>query len=131
AWRVMLANDGVIDWALRPIGLGSPGYGLPATIITLSYLWLPFMILPIFAGMERIPDSLLEASADQGAKALRTYRSVVLPLLFPAIVGGAIFTFSLTLGAYITVKIVGGTAPLASNVIYDNITTGNNLPFAA
>jgi putative spermidine/putrescine transport system permease protein len=131
AWRVMLSNDGVLDWALRPLGLGSPGYGLTATVITLSYLWLPFMILPVFAGMERIPDSLLEASADQGAKAWRTYRSVVLPLLFPAIVAGAIFTFSLSLGDYITVKIVGGTAQLASNVIYDNITTGNNLPFAA
>lgn len=131
AWRVLLAQGGLFDWVLGPFGLGSPGYGLEATVITLAYLWLPFMVLPVFAGMERIPDSLLEASADMGARAWRSYRSVVLPLLFPAVVAGSIFTFSLSLGDYISVKIVGGTTQLASNVIYDNVTTGNNLPFAA
>jgi putative spermidine/putrescine transport system permease protein len=131
AWRVMFANGGVLDWLLDPVGLHGPGFGLPATVITLSYLWLPFMVLPVFAGLERIPDSLLEASFDQGARLGRTLRSVVLPLLTPALVAGSIFTFSLTLGDYITVKIVGGTSQLASNVIYDNITTGGNLPFAA
>jgi putative spermidine/putrescine transport system permease protein len=131
AWRVMLANGGVIDWLLRPFGTHGPGFGLTATIVTLAYLWLPFMVLPLFAGLERIPDALLEASADQGARAARTFRSVVLPLLFPALVAGSIFTFSLSLGDYITVKIVGGTSQLASNVIYDNITTGGNLPFAS
>jgi putative spermidine/putrescine transport system permease protein len=89
------------------------------------------MILPIFAGLERIPDSLLEASADAGGRGWRTFRHVVLPLLFPAIVAGSIFTFSLSLGDYITVTVVGGTTQLAANVIYDNITTGGNLPFAA
>jgi putative spermidine/putrescine transport system permease protein len=131
AWRVMFSHNGVVDWVLKPFGLHSPGYGLTATIVTLAYLWLPFMILPVFAGMERIPDSLLEASADVGAKAGRTFRSVVLPLVFPALVAGSIFTFSLTLGDYISVQIVGGTTQFAANVIYDNITTGNNLPFAA
>jgi putative spermidine/putrescine transport system permease protein len=131
AWRVMFSRDGVVDWALHPFGLHGPGYGLSATIVTLAYLWLPFMILPVFAGMERIPDSLLEASADAGARAGRTFRSVVLPLVFPALVAGSIFTFSLTLGDYISVQIVGGTTQFAANVIYDNITTGNNLPFAA
>ena len=131
AWRVMLANGGMISWALHPLGMKGPGYSLGAVIITLSYLWLPFMLLPIFAGLERLPDSLLEASADQGARAWRTFRSVVLPLLFPAIVAGSIFTFSLSLGDYITVTVVGGTTQLAANVIYDNITTGGNLPFAA
>jgi putative spermidine/putrescine transport system permease protein len=131
AWRVMFANGGVIDWLLSPFGGHGPGFGLPATVITLSYLWLPFMVLPLFAGLERIPDALLEASADQGARAARTFRSVVLPLLFPALLAGSIFTFSLSLGDYITVKIVGGASQLASNVIYDNITTGGNLPFAA
>jgi ABC-type spermidine/putrescine transport system permease subunit I len=131
SWRVMFSNHGLVDWVLNPFGLSGPGYGLTATIITLAYLWLPFMILPIYAGLERIPDSLLEASADQGAHAGRTFRSVVLPLLFPAIVAGSIFTFSLSLGDYISVKIVGGTTQLASNVIYDNITTGGNLPFGA
>ena len=131
AWRVMLANGGVIDWLLAPVGLHGPGYGLLATVLTLSYLWLPFMVLPLFAGLERIPDTLLEASADQGARAGRTFRSIVLPLLYPALFAGALFTFSLSLGDYITVKIVGGATQLASNVIYDNITTGGNLPFAA
>jgi putative spermidine/putrescine transport system permease protein len=89
------------------------------------------MVLPVFAGLERIPDSLLEASADAGARAWQTFRRVVLPLLFPAIVAGSLFTFSLTLGDYITVNVVGGTSQLFANVIYDNITTGGNLPFAA
>jgi putative spermidine/putrescine transport system permease protein len=131
AWRVMFSRNGVVDWLLNPIGGHGPGYGLVAVVITLAYLWLPFMILPIFAGLERIPDGLLEASADAGARAGRTFRSVVLPLLFPAIVAGSIFTFSLSLGDYITVTVVGGTTQLAANVIYDNITTGGNLPFAA
>jgi putative spermidine/putrescine transport system permease protein len=131
AWRVMFARGGVLDWALAPVGLHGPGFGLSAVVVTQAYLWLPFMILPVFAGLERIPDALLEASADVGARAFRTFRSVVLPLLFPALVAGSIFTFSLTLGDYITVSVVGGTTQLAANVIYDNITTGGNLPFAA
>jgi putative spermidine/putrescine transport system permease protein len=131
AWRVMLAGDGVVNWLLDPFGVTGPGYGLTAVVLTLAYLWLPFMILPVYAGLERLPDSLLEASADAGAKAVRTFRSVVLPLLFPALVAGSIFTFSLSLGDYITVNVVGGTSQLAANVIYANITTGNNLPFAA
>jgi putative spermidine/putrescine transport system permease protein len=131
AWRVMLASDGVVNWLLDPFGLAGPGYGLTAVVLTLAYLWLPFMILPVYAGLERIPDSLLEASADAGATAVRTFRSVVLPLLFPALVAGSIFTFSLSLGDYIAVNVVGGTSQLAASVIYANITTGNNLPFAA
>ena len=131
AWRVLLAHDGLVNWLLQPFGTKGPGYGLVAVVLTLSYLWLPFMVLPVFAGLERIPDSLLEASADVGAKAGRTFRSVVFPLLFPAMVAGSIFTFSLSLGDYITVNVVGGTSQLAANVIYDNITTGGNLPFAA
>ena len=89
------------------------------------------MILPIYAGLERLPDSLLEASSDLGAPAGRTFRSVVLPLLLPAIVAGSIFTFSLCLGDYIAVKIVGGKTQLFGNVVYDNVGTANNLPFAA
>jgi putative spermidine/putrescine transport system permease protein len=131
AWRSMLAEGGVINWALAPIGGHGPGFGLAATGITLGYLWLPYMILPIYAGLERLPNSLLEASSDLGAPAGRTFRSVVLPLLFPSIVAGSIFTFSLTLGDYITVKIVGGRTQLFSNVIYDNIGVAGNLPFAA
>jgi putative spermidine/putrescine transport system permease protein len=131
SWRVMLGENGAINWALHPFGLSGPGYGLFATVLTLSYLWLPYMILPIYAGLERVPDSLLEASSDLGASAGRTFRSIVMPLLFPAIVAGSIFTFSLSLGDYITVKIVGGATQLFANVIYDNVGTANNLPFAA
>jgi putative spermidine/putrescine transport system permease protein len=130
AWRVLLANDGPIDRLLGGPGRG-PGYGLPATVLVLSYLWLPYMILPIYAGLERLPGSLLEASADLGARAGRTFRSVVLPILVPSVFAGSIFTFSLSLGDYITVQIVGGKTQLIGNVVYANIGAANNLPFAA
>jgi putative spermidine/putrescine transport system permease protein len=126
AWRGMLSEAGPLSW----LGI-SPGYGLVGLTLTLAYLWLPYMILPIFAGLERLPNSLLEASADLGAPASTTIRRVVLPVVFPAIVAGSIFTFSLTLGDYIAVKIVGGPNQMLGNVVYDNLLTGNNLPFAA
>jgi putative spermidine/putrescine transport system permease protein len=131
AWRGMLSENGLLDWVLAPFGLGSPGYGLPATVLTLAYLWLPYMILPIYAGLERLPNSLLEASADLGAPAWLTIRRVVLPMAFPALVAGSIFTFSLSLGDYIAVRIVGGASQLLGNVVYDNVGVANNLPFAA
>jgi putative spermidine/putrescine transport system permease protein len=130
AWRVMLGNGGPVDWMLGGAGHG-PGYGLTATIIVLSYLWLPYMILPIYTGLDRLPDSLLEASADLGGRTWQTLRSVVLPMLVPAIVAGSIFTFSLSLGDYITVQIVGGRSQLIGNLVYSNIGAANNLPFAA
>ncbi|ANN22249.1 spermidine/putrescine ABC transporter permease [Amycolatopsis orientalis] len=131
AWRTMLSGNGVLHWLLDPFGLDTPGYGVLATVITLSYLWLPYMILPIYAGLERLPDSLVDASGDLGARPFRTFRSVVLPVTFPAVVAGSIFTFSLSLGDYIAVKIVGGTSQMLGNVVYDNIGAANNLPFAA
>jgi putative spermidine/putrescine transport system permease protein len=131
AWRVMLSGDGLVNWALKPLGLSGPGYGLAATVVTLAYLWLPYMILPIYAGLERLPDSLLDASADLGARAFRTFRTVIWPVAFPAVVAGSIFTFSLSLGDYISVKIVGGKSQLIGNVVYDNIGAAGNLPFAA
>ena len=130
AWRVMLANGGLVDWFFGGEGHG-PGYGLPATVLVLAYLWLPYMILPIYAGLDRLPDSLLEASADLGARAGRTFWSVVLPTIRPAVIAGSIFTFSLSLGDYITVKIVGGKSQLIGNLVYDNIGAANNLPFSA
>ncbi len=131
AWRSLLSGNGVLSWLLNPLGLEGPGYGVTATIITLSYLWLPYMILPVYAGLDRLPDSLVDASGDLGARSFRTFRSVILPLTFPAIVAGSIFTFSLSLGDYIAVKIVGGTSQMLGNVVYDNIGAANNLPFAA
>jgi putative spermidine/putrescine transport system permease protein len=131
AWRGMLSDGGVIAWVASPFGLDTPGFGLVGLIITLAYLWLPYMILPVFAGLERLPGSLLEASADLGAGAGHTLRRVVLPMAFPAIVAGSIFTFSLSLGDYIAVQIVGGANQLLGNVVYDNVGAANNLPFAA
>ena len=131
AWRGMFSASGIIESIAAPFGLGTPGYGLTATTITLAYLWLPYMILPIYAGLERLPNSLFEASADLGAGSWTTLRRVVLPMTFPAIVAGSIFTFSLSMGDYIAVKIVGGTSQLLGNVVYDNQGAANNLPFAA
>lgn len=131
AWRGMLSENGLVAWIAAPFGIDTPGYGLVATIITLSYLWLPYMILPVFAGLERLPSSLIDASSDLGAHAGHTLRRVVLPMAFPAIVAGAIFTFSLSMGDYIAVRIVGGANQLLGNVVYDNVGAANNLPFAA
>jgi len=102
AWRNVLSEGGLLEWLGAPIGLSSPGYGETAVILTLSYIWLPYMILPIYAGFDRVPDSLLEASGDLGAKPLTTMRLVMLPLLVPSIIAGTIFTFSLSLGDYIS-----------------------------
>jgi putative spermidine/putrescine transport system permease protein len=131
AWRGMFSDGGLIDWLGKPVGLHSPGYGLVATTITLAYLWLPYMVLPIFAGLERVPDSLFEASGDLGAGGFTTVRRVVLPMAFPAVVAGSIFTFSLSLGDYIAVQIVGGASQLIGNVVYANVGSANNLPFAS
>ena len=129
AWRVILQSDGVLDSVLGPLGLSSPGFGLSAIVIVLTYLWLPYMILPVYAGFERMPASYVEASADLGARPVRTFRSVMLPVVFPALVAGSIFTFSLSLGDYITAQIVGGQTQLIGNVVYTNIVL--NRPFAA
>lgn len=131
AWRSMFSDGGVLAWLLKPLGVSTPGFGLTATTITLAYLWLPYMILPIYAGLDRLPTSLLEASSDLGAPAMRTFRSIILPIIYPAIIAGSIFTFSLSLGDYIVVKVVGGTSQLVANVIADNVGTAGNLPFAA
>ncbi len=131
AWRIMFSEGGVIDDVGRTLGIDTPGYGLAATVVTLAYLWLPFMILPIYAGLERLPDSLLEASMDLGARTGQTLRRVIVPAVFPAVVAGSIFTFSLSLGDYIAVKIVGGANQMLGNVVYDNVGAANNLPFAA
>ena len=130
AWRVILQENGFLEWILTPFGIDAPGLGqiLNAWLV-FSYLWLPYMVLPIYAGLERIPSSLLEASADLGGRNFTTFRRVVLPLVFPALVAGSIFTFSLTLGDYITPDLVAD-AKFIGNVIYDNSSLGN-LPLAA
>jgi putative spermidine/putrescine transport system permease protein len=130
SWRIILGKEGVLNWLLAPLGIEGPGYSITGTWLVFTYLWLPYMILPLYAGLERIPGSLLEASADLGAKSGRTFFKVVLPLVFPALVAGSIFTFSLTLGDYITPEVVSSTQ-FIGNVIYDNVGVANNLPLAA
>ncbi|MER6329522.1 ABC transporter permease [Streptomyces sp. NPDC001034] len=129
AWRLILSQGGLADWLLGPFGLSGPGFGLPATVLTLTYLWLPYMILPIHTALEQLPAQLLDASADLGARAGRTFRSVVLPMVLPSVAAGSVFTFSLSLGDYITVQIVGGKTQLIGNLVYSNIEL--NLPMAA
>ena len=128
AWRTLLSANGAINWALEPIGLSGPGYGTTAVWLVFSYLWLPYMILPIYAGLERIPNSLISASEDLGASPFTTFRRVILPLSFPAVVAGSIFTFSLTLGDYITPRLVSSDQ-FIGNVIFNSIV--NDQPFAA
>jgi putative spermidine/putrescine transport system permease protein len=130
AWRTILAEEGILNWALEPFGVSGPGYGNVATWLVFSYLWLPYMILPVYAGMERIPDSLLDAAGDLGARPGHTFRHVILPLALPALVAGSIFTFSLTLGDYITPQLVSNTQ-FIGNVVYANVGVANNLPLAA
>jgi len=130
AWRIILSEEGILNWALEPFGLKGPGFGNVATWLVFSYLWLPYMILPIYAGLERLPDSMLDASGDLGARPWLTFRRVVLPLALPAVVAGSIFTFSLTLGDYITPQLVSSTQ-FIGNVVYANVGTANNLPLAA
>jgi putative spermidine/putrescine transport system permease protein len=125
AWRLLVIQDGVFEQTFG----GSPGLGLVAVTLTLSYLWLPFMILPVYAGLDRLPDSHLEASEDLGARPWRTFRSVVWPALLPSVIAGSIFTFSLSLGDYISVNIVGGKSQMLGNLIYAQQTL--DLPVAA
>jgi putative spermidine/putrescine transport system permease protein len=133
AWRLILAKDGILNWFLGQIGLSvNIGYSNWAMWIVFSYIWLPFMILPVWAAVERVPDSYIEASADLGARGWRTFREVLWPLILPGIVAGSIFTFSLTLGDYITPTLVGGAgSTFIGNVVYQEVGISNNVPFAA
>jgi putative spermidine/putrescine transport system permease protein len=129
SWRIILAEEGIVNELLRPLGLSGPGFGDVAVWLVFTYLWLPYMILPVYAGMERVPDSVLEASADLGARSWTTFRRVLLPLVLPAVIAGSIFTFSLTLGDYIAPAQVSTTI-FIGNAIYANFGAGN-LPLAA
>jgi putative spermidine/putrescine transport system permease protein len=134
SWRLILAKNGALNWLLNGIGLPDAGlaYTNTAMWIVFSYVWLPFMILPIYAALERIPDNFLEASADLGGRGWRTFRSVILPLALPGVVAGSIFTFSLTLGDFITPLLVGGAgSSFIGNVVENFIGVNGNIPFAA
>jgi putative spermidine/putrescine transport system permease protein len=131
AWRSVLSNDGILQWLLKPLGLDTPGYSLIGAALTLGYIWLPYVILPIFTGLEKVPQNILEASSDLGAKTWSTLRLIVFPMLLPAIAAGSIFAFSLTMGDYISINIVGGATQMLGNLVYTNVGTANNLPMAA
>jgi len=134
AWRLILAKDGIINWVLGNVGLGSVniGYSNWAMWIVFSYIWLPFMILPVWSAIERVPDSYIEASADLGARGWRTFRTILMPLILPGLAAGSIFTFSLTLGDFITPTLVGGAgSDFIGNVVYQSVGIANNVPFAA
>jgi putative spermidine/putrescine transport system permease protein len=129
AWRGILSSEGAFNWLVDPLGIEGPGYGLVAIWLVMSYIWLPYMVIPIYAGLDRIPDTLLSASEDMGARPWTTFRRVILPLAFPAVVAGSIFTFSLTMGDFITPTLVGSGEQLIASVVRDNFTA--DLPFAA
>jgi putative spermidine/putrescine transport system permease protein len=134
SWLLIFTNNGFLDWVLGKVGIGQAHliYSNWAVFTVFCYLWLPYMIIPVYSAVERIPGSLIEASQDLGGRTWRTTRSVLFPLALPGIVAGSIFTFSLTLGDYITPLLVGGTsANFMGNVIYTNIGIANNVPFAA
>jgi putative spermidine/putrescine transport system permease protein len=131
--RLILDDGGILHSLLGAFGLNVQiGFSQTAMAIAFAYVWLPFMILPVYAALERVPGSLIEASRDLGAKGSTTFRTVVLPLAFPGVVAGSIFTFSLTLGDFITPAIVGGdNHQLIGSVVYSNFGIANNAPFAA
>ena len=132
-WRLILDHDGVLNWSLHKVGLPAAniGYTNWAVWLIFTYVWLPFMILPVYGALERVPDSFLEASRDLGAGAWTTFRRIMLPLALPGVIAGSIFTFSLTLGDYITPLLAGGaSSQFIGNVVYDSIGS-QQTPFAA
>jgi putative spermidine/putrescine transport system permease protein len=129
SWRLILSEDGLLNWLLAPLGLRGPGQTEIGLWLVFTYLWLPYMILPLYAGLERIPRSLLEASSDLGGRGWQTFRRVIFPLVVPALAAGSIFTFSLTLGDYVAPSLIT-TTQFVGNLIYLNFGAPN-LPFAA
>jgi putative spermidine/putrescine transport system permease protein len=146
SWKLILAKEGIVTWITAELGLGAvldallalPAIGGPSlstswigTCIVFVYIWLPFMVLPIVAALERVPKSLIEAAADLGAHPSQVFRSVIWPLALPGVVAGSIFTFSLTLGDYIIPQIIGGSQPFIGQAVYLHQGTAGNVPMAA
>ncbi|HET7017763.1 MAG TPA: ABC transporter permease [Streptosporangiaceae bacterium] len=134
AWLLIFSHNGVLNWGLGKIGLGplNLNFTNTAVFVVFCYIWLPYMVIPAYAAMERIPASQIEASQDLGGRTLRTVRSVIFPLALPGLIAGSIFTFSLTLGDYITpILIGGGNSDLIGTVIDSNIGVANDVPLAA
>ncbi|HEY6071806.1 MAG TPA: ABC transporter permease [Anaerolineales bacterium] len=146
AWRLILAREGILTWfigrvGLQPVldwllslpGIGGPSLGLSSLgmFFAFSYVWLPYMILPIQTALERVPNSLEEASSDLGARPWQTFRSVTLPLVFPGVVAGSIFTFSLTLGDFVVPLSLGNSSPFIGTAVLSHQGTSGNIPLAA
>lgn len=146
SWKLLLAKEGIITWVFAKLGLlgllerllalptiGGPSLSLSmiGTFLAFTYVWLPYMILPIQAALERVPPSLLEASADLGGRSQQTFRYVLLPLAFPGVVAGSIFTFSLTLGDFIIPGIIGNSSRFIGQAVLEQQGTAGNIPLAA
>lgn len=129
AMRLVFTENGFINWAFGPLGIQSPGFNLWVAIITLTYLWFPYMALPVFTAIRQIPNSLFDASADMGAKSFTTIFRVVVPLIVPALIAGSVFTFSLSLGDYLAARFTGGATQMIGSIIAANINL--NPPVAA
>lgn len=146
SWKLILAKEGVISWLIAQLGLtraldavlSLPAIGGPSLSVSnlglflvFTYIWLPYMILPIQSALERVPDSLLDASGDLGARPGQTFRKVVFPLALPGVVAGSIFTFSLTLGDYIIPSVIGNSSPFIGMAVFSYQGTSGNIPLAA
>ncbi len=146
AWKLLLAKEGALSWLAAQLHLSwlldallaTPGIGGPSlsfsaigTFVVFVYMWLPFMVLPIMAAIERIPGSLVEASGDLGANPATTFRRVILPLAMPGVAAGSIFTFSLTLGDYIIPQVIGDSTLYIGQIVYRQQGVAGNIPFAA
>ena len=146
AWKLILAKEGAIHWTVNSLGLGplldwiltlpvvegsSLSTSYIGTTLTFVYIWLPFMVLPIQAALERVPRSLLEASSDLGARPNETFRKVIFPLAIPGIAAGSIFTFSLTLGDYIIPQLIGSSRPFIGQAVYQFQGVAGDIPMAA
>ena len=146
AFKLILAKEGIVTWVADKVGLGwaldallalpviggsSLSFSYLGTFIVFVYIWLPYMILPTQAALERVPKSLIEASADLGASPRQTFRTVILPLALPGLIAGSIFTFSLTLGDYIIPQIIGNSRPFIGSTVYALQGTAGDIPLAA
>ncbi|MGX1791510.1 ABC transporter permease [Microbacterium sp. NPDC055312] len=129
AMRITFTEQGFFNWMLAPLGITGPGFTVFTVVLTLTYLWLPYMAVPVYTAIRQLPANLFDAAADLGAGSWRTIRTVVLPLIKPAIIAGSVFTFSLSLGDYLVAKFVGGDTQMIGSVIASNINL--NPPLAA
>ena len=129
AMRLVFSEQGFFNWAMAPLGIRGPGFSIPIVILTLAYLWFPYMALPVFTAIRQIPTNLFDASSDLGAKGFFTIYRVVLPLIVPAIIAGSVFTFSLSLGDYLAARFTGGKTQMIGSIIASNINL--NPPVAA